>query len=49
MTNLCKSLYTHTYKQTNKNKQVSYAADAFVFDVQELLLGELHMQEVLQD
>lgn len=27
---------------------ISYAADAFVFDVQELLLCELHVQEVLE-
>lgn len=27
---------------------VSYAAEAFVFDVQELLLGQLHVQEVLE-
>lgn len=27
---------------------VSYAAEAFVFDVQELLLRQLHVQEVLQ-
>ena len=27
---------------------VSYAADAFVFDVEELLLCELHVQEVLE-
>lgn len=27
---------------------VSYAAEAFVFDMQELLLRQLHVQEVLQ-
>lgn len=37
----------HTHTHTHKH--VSYAADAFVFNVQELLLRELHVQEVLED
>lgn len=35
--------------RTHAHKHVSYAADAFVFNVQELLLRELHVQEVLED
>lgn len=38
-----------THPHIHTNKQASYAADAFVFNVQELLLCQLHMQEVLED
>ena len=48
-TNLCKSLFQHTHTHTHTNKEVSYATDAFVFDVKKLLLRELHMQEILED
>lgn len=36
-------------KQSQTNNQVSYTADAFVFDVKKLLLCELHVQEVLEN
>lgn len=37
--------HTRTHTHT---KGVSYAADAFVFDVKKLLLCELHVQQVLK-
>lgn len=36
-------------ERAHTHKQVSYATDAFVFDVKKLLLCELHLQEVLED
>lgn len=40
---------THIHTHTKKKSQLSYTADALVFDVKKLLLRELHVEEILED